>query len=194
VPETRAGDPDIRTISSSLVYQDDWMVLRRDEIERRDGSRGSYAVVTKPDFAVVIPADGDRFCLVEEYRYPVRRRCWAFPQGAFPGRGAGEPELLARLELAQETGLRARHLTRLGFLHSAHGLSSQGFHAFLATGLTPGQPEREIEEQDMRQEWVSRDRFQDMIRNGAITDDSTVAAFTLLLLHENFTPRRHSPG
>ena len=188
--DTAAGDPDIRTISSSLVYEDDWMVLRRDEIERRDGSRGSYAVVSKPDFAVVIPADEDRFCLVEEYRYPVRRRSWAFPQGAFPGRGDGDPEVLARLELAQETGLSARHLTRLGFLHSAHGLSSQGFHVFLATGLTPGTPQREAEEQDMRHEWVSRARFLDMIRDAAITDDATVAAFTLLLLHESFTPER----
>jgi 8-oxo-dGTP pyrophosphatase MutT (NUDIX family) len=185
VPNGGAGQPDIRTISSSLVYEDAWMVLRRDEIERRDGSRGSYAVVDKPDFAVVIPSDGDRFCLVEEYRYPVGRRCWAFPQGAFPGGVTGDPEQLARLELVQETGLSARWLTPLGFLNSAHGLSSQGFHAFLATGLTSGTPQREAEEQDMRHGWVSRAQFRAMIQDGAITDDSSVAAFTLLLLHEN---------
>jgi hypothetical protein len=34
-------------------------------------------------------------------------------------------------------------------------------------------------------EWVSRDRFRAMIRERTITDDSTVAAFALLLLHEN---------
>jgi 8-oxo-dGTP pyrophosphatase MutT (NUDIX family) len=190
VPNARVGEPDIRTVSSSLVYEDAWMVLRRDEIERRDGSRGSYAVVDKPDFALVIPADGGRFCLVEEYRYPVGRRSWAFPQGAFPGRGTGDPELLARLELAQETGLSAGQLTRLGFLHSAHGLSSQGFDVFLATGLTAGTPQREAEEQDMRHEWVSRAQFRDMIRDGMITDDSTVAAFALLLLHENSITER----
>ena len=185
MPNAGAGQPDIRTISSSLVYEDAWMVLRRDEIERKDGSRGSYAVVDKPDFAVVIPSDGDRFCLVEEYRYPVGRRCWAFPQGTFPGGVTGDPEQLARLELVQETGLSARRLTPLGFLYSAHGLSSQGFHAFLATGLTAGTPQREAEEQDMRHEWVSRAQFRAMIQDGAITDDSSVAAFALLLLHEN---------
>ncbi len=66
------GDPDIRTVTSSVIYEDSWMSLRRDEIERRDGSRGVYAVVDKPHFALVIPADAGRFCLVEEYRYPVR--------------------------------------------------------------------------------------------------------------------------
>jgi 8-oxo-dGTP pyrophosphatase MutT (NUDIX family) len=180
----QAGEPDIRTLASSVIYEDSWMSLRRDEIERRDGTRGTYAVVEKPDFAVVIPADSGRFCLVEEYRYPVRRRAWAFPQGAFPGRAAGDPEDLARLELAQETGLRARELTLLGFLHSSHGTSGQGFHAYLATGLTEGDPDREPEEQDMLHRWVSRDEFKDMIRDGMITDDSTVAAYSLLELHE----------
>lgn len=181
---TPAGDPDIRTLASSVVYEDSWMALRRDEIERRDGSRGTYAVVDKPDFAVVIAVQAHRFCLVEEYRYPVRRRSWAFPQGTFPGRGTGDPEDLARLELAQETGLRARELTLLGFLHSSHGTTGQGFHVYLATGLTEGQPDREPEEQDMRQRWVSRGEFKNMIRDGAITDDSTVAAYSLLVLHE----------
>jgi 8-oxo-dGDP phosphatase len=179
-----ASDPDIRTLASSVVYEDSWMALRRDEIERRDGSRGTYAVVEKPDFALVIALDSSRFCLVEEYRYPVQRRSWAFPQGTFPGRVSGDPADLARLELAQETGLRARELTRLGFLHSSHGTTGQGFHVYLATGLTQGRPEREPEEQDMQQCWVSRGEFKNMIRNGTITDDSTVAAYSLLVLHE----------
>ena len=91
---------------------------------------------------------------------------------------------LARRELAQETGLRARELTQLGFLTCAHGRTGQGFHAFLATGLTQGRPDREAEEQDMRHQWVSRAEFTGMVRRGAIVDDATVAAYTLLLLHE----------
>jgi 8-oxo-dGTP pyrophosphatase MutT (NUDIX family) len=159
------------------------MSLRQDEIERRDGSRGTYAVVDKPDFALVVPAERDGFHLVEEFRYPLQRRTWGFPQGTCPGGGPGDPAELARLELAQETGLRAAELIPLGFLACAHGLTGQGFHAFLATGLTQGQPDREAEEQDMRHEWVSRAEFTRMIRSGAIVDDATVAAYTLLLLH-----------
>ena len=183
MPDT-APVPDIRTISSRVVYRDSWITLRQDEIERRDGSRGTYAVVDKPDFALVVPAERGGFHLVEEFRYPVGRRTWGFPQGTFPGGGSGAPADLARLELAQETGLQARELTPLGFLTCAHGLTGQGFHAFLATGLSQGQPDREAEEQDMRHEWVSRAEFTSMIRGGAIVDDATVAAFTLLLLHE----------
>jgi hypothetical protein len=40
----------------------------------------------------------------------------------------------------------------------------------------------------MQQRWVSRGEFKNMIRNGTITDDSTVAAYSLLALHEE-SPR-----
>ena len=175
---------DIRMLASGIVYEDNWMRLRRDEIERRDGSRGTYAFVEKSDFALVIPAENDGFHMVEEFRYPIGRRTWSFPQGGFPPGATGRPEELARLELAQETGLRARDLVKLGYLHCAHGISSQAGHFFLATGLEPGPPEREHEEQDMRQAWVPRARFAEMIGEGLITDDSTVAAYALLLLSE----------
>jgi 8-oxo-dGTP pyrophosphatase MutT (NUDIX family) len=175
---------DIRMLTSGVVYEDRWMRLRRDEIERRDGSRGTYAFVEKSDFALVIPAERDGFHLVEEFRYPVGRRTWSFPQGGFPHGQSGSPEELARLELEQETGLRARELVRLGYLNCAHGISSQAGHFYLATGLEPGPPERETEEQDMAQAWVSRPGFEQMIGEGLITDDSTVAAYALLLLAE----------
>ncbi|HTX25888.1 MAG TPA: NUDIX hydrolase [Streptosporangiaceae bacterium] len=185
---------DVRMLASGVVYEDSWMRLRRDEIERRDGSRGTYAFVEKPDFALVIPAEDDGFHLVEEYRYPIGRRTWSFPQGGWPHGQTGTPEELARLELIQETGLRASTLTRLGFLHCAHGISSQGGHFFVATGLTPGPPEREREEQDMRQAWVPRPAFEEMVTAGAITDDSTLAAYALLLLSEARERTGHRAG
>jgi hypothetical protein len=36
----------------------------------------------------------------------------------------------------------------------------------------------------MRQAWMPRARFEEMIGAGLITDDSTVAAYALLLLRE----------
>jgi 8-oxo-dGTP pyrophosphatase MutT (NUDIX family) len=189
-----SSEPTIRRLSSKIVYQNRWMTVREDRIERPDGSQGVYGLVDKPDFALVIPAERGGFHLVEEFRYPIGRRSWSFPQGAYPDRRTGDPEELARAELAEETGLRPRSLTWLGFLHSAHGTSGQGFHAFLATGLEPGDARREHEEQDMRQRFVTRGEFEQMIRDGAITDDSSLAAYTLLLLHETSTAGAPADG
>jgi 8-oxo-dGDP phosphatase len=179
--------PAIRRLSSRVVYENPWMVVREDEIRRADGSRGIYGVIDKPDFALVIPAENGGFHLVEEYRYPIERRTWSFPQGTLPGRAPADPELLARRELAEETGLTAAELVHVGFFHCSHGMSRQGCNVYLATALSHGAAQREPEEQDMRQAWVSRQAFEQMITSGAITDDSTMAAYTLLLLHERRT-------
>ncbi|MGH3280874.1 MAG: NUDIX domain-containing protein [Trebonia sp.] len=176
--------PEIRTLSSSIVYSDNWSRLRRDEIERADGSRGTYAVVERDNFALIIPAQDGGFHLVEEYRYPLGRRGWSFPQGAFPKGMDGTPQELARTELAQETGLRAGRLTRLGVLAVAHGMSGQYGEHWLATELTQGEPDLEPEELGLRHEWVTRAEFEAMARDGRIVDGSTLAAYALLLLAE----------
>jgi 8-oxo-dGTP pyrophosphatase MutT (NUDIX family) len=174
----------IRTLSSRIVYENPWMTLREDEIELGDGSPGIYAVVDKPDFALVIPAENGGFHLVEEYRYPLGGRYWSFPQGAFPQGRTGTPDELAATELAEETGLTAGHLECLGYLNGAHGVTNQGFHVYLATELTPGEPNREVTEQDMREQWFPRGEVERMIRDGVITDDSTLAAYLLLVMRE----------
>ena len=159
------------------------MRLREDGIRRPDGSTGTYAYVEKPDFALIIPAENGGFHLVEQYRYPIRRRSWEFPQGTFPSLApTDDPERLAREELRQETGLRASEMRHLGHLHCANGQLSQGFDVFLATGLTPGPAELELEEQDLRSQWFGRAEVEDMIRRGVLTDDSSLAAYTLFLL------------
>jgi 8-oxo-dGTP pyrophosphatase MutT (NUDIX family) len=176
--------PEIRTLASSVVYTDDWTRLRKDDIERADGSRGTYAFIDKRDFALVVPAENGGFHLVEEYRYPLGRRGWSFPQGGFPRDESGTADELARMELAQETGLRAAEMTHLGAFAAGHGMTNQYCQSFLATDLTPGQSDLEPEELGLVHEWVPRDRFEEMISSGLIVDDSTIATYTLLLLAE----------
>lgn len=180
--------PAIRQVETRQVYESPWMRLREDVIERLDGSRGIYSVVEKRDFALVIPVENDGFHLVEEYRYPIGRRRTSFPQGGWPPGESGEPEEMARLELAQETGLRAGRLTPLGYLNSSHGTTNQGCHVYLAEDLTHGAPDREVEEQDQTSRWVPRAELLRMVRAGEITDDSTVAALALYLLRDQARP------
>ena len=174
----------IRALGSREVYRNNWLTIREDDIRRPDGSSGIYAVVDKPTYALVIPRDGNRFHLVEQFRYPLGLRRWEFPQGTAPGRADLDPSELAARELREETGLLAESLTELGLLDVAPGMSSQRGRVFLATGITEGPHDREHEEQDMRSAWFTRVDVEEMMRDGVITDAQTLAAWTLLLLAE----------
>ena len=178
----------MEALESREVYRNAWMTVREDDIRRADGSAGIYGVVDKPNYALVIPLDGERLHLVEQFRYPLGLRRWEFCQGTAPDLASVEAKELAARELREETGLHAAELVELGVLDVAPGMSSQRGYVYLATGLTEGEPERELEEQDMRTAWFHRAEFEAMVARGEITDAQTVAAYTLLLLHEMRQP------
>ena len=167
----------IRTLSSRVVYENPWLRLREDEIERPDGNRGVYAVVEKDDFAVVVPWDGESITLVGQYRYTLGRHTWELPQGSVED--AATPEDVARTELAEETGLRAGALRHLGRFDGAVGMSSQGFHAWLATDLEQGEAAPEGEEVDMTTRRVTPGELERMILEGEMTDGHSVATWAV---------------
>jgi 8-oxo-dGTP pyrophosphatase MutT (NUDIX family) len=121
---------------------------------------------------------------VEQYRYPVGARRWEFPMGTAPERAQVDPARLAARELREETGLVAGRLELLGTLDIAPGMSSQRELVFRATELTAGPARREHTEQDMRAAWFTRAEFEEMVRDGALTDAQSLAAYLLLQLHE----------
>ncbi len=174
--------PFIERVASREIYRNPWLVLREDDTRRPDGSSGIYSVVDKPAYALVMPYDGRRFRLVEQFRYPVGARRWEFPQGTAPDLANAEPSELAERELREETGLRATSFEALGQLDVAPGMTSQRGWVFLATGIAEGESDREHEEQDMRSEWFSREDVEQMIRSGVIVDAQSIAAYGLLLL------------
>jgi 8-oxo-dGTP pyrophosphatase MutT (NUDIX family) len=180
-------DP-IQRVASREVYRNNWMTVREDDIRRPDGSAGIYGVIDKPHYALVIAQDGDRFRLVEQFRYPLGERRWEFPQGTAPGLADVPPAELAARELREETGLRAGSMVPLGKLDVAAGMSSQRGWVFLATDITEGEPERELEEQDMRSAWFARADLEKMIQAGEITDAQSIAAWGQLMLFERHRP------
>ena len=173
----------IRTLSSRVVYETPWLRVREDEIERvgEDGipARGTYSVGEKEDFALVVPWDGERVTLVGQQRYPLGRFSWELPAGIVEG---ASPEEAARTELAEETGLSAGTLRQVGRLDSAVGMSSQGFHVWVATDLVAGEAAPEPEEVGMRTRAVTPAELDAMIAGGELTDADSIAGWTLARL------------
>ena len=166
----------IRKLSSREVYRNAWLRVREDEIERDDGERGVYGVVDKDDCAVIIPIEGERVYLVEQFRYTVQGRYMEFPQGGWETANV-DPEELARGELKEETGLVAEKMEYLGMMYIAYGFAYQKQHVFLATGLTQGEKDPDPEEHDLVVKSMTIAEFEEMIREGKIPDVCTLAAW-----------------
>lgn len=171
----------ITTLSSREVYRNRWMRVREDEILRSNGQEGIYGVVEKEDGAIIIPIDGDRVWLVEQFRYTIQERALEPPQGTWD-RPIEDPEELARGELQEEIGLKAEQMTKLGTMWIAYGFTRQREHVFLASGLTPTEKKPDPEEHDLVVHSVSIAEFERMMLDGTIRDECTLAAWGLYLL------------
>lgn len=176
------SDP-ISQVASKVVYENQWMTIREDEVQFRNSRTGIYSVLEKPDFALIIPVDADGFWLVRQFRYPVGATYWEFPQGN-AGDGTMSAEAQAATELKEETGLVAGTMTHLGHLYEAYGYSNQGFDVYLAEDLAQGAHDREVTEQDMEARHVAFAEFERMVSTGDIKDAPTLSAYALYVLYE----------
>jgi 8-oxo-dGTP pyrophosphatase MutT (NUDIX family) len=171
----------ITTLSSREIYRNPWMLLREDQILRSNGKRGIYGVVEKDDAAIILPVDNGRVWLVEQYRYTIEERAIELPQGGWEME-VENPEELARGELKEELGLHAAEMTYLGWNWIAYGFTRQKHHVFLATGLTETEKDPDPEEHDLQVLCVTVAEFEEMMFDGTIRDNCTMAAWAMYLL------------
>ena len=82
-PTHLGSAPSITTLASREVYRNHWMRVREDEILRSNGEKGVYGVVEKDDSAIILPLEGDRIWMIEQFRYPIGERALELPQGGW---------------------------------------------------------------------------------------------------------------
>lgn len=172
--------PSITTLASREVYRNHWMRVREDDILRSNGHKGIYGVVEKDDSAIILPIEGDRIWLVEQFRYTIQERVLELPQGGWEME-IDSPEELARGELREETGLEAGRMTYLGWLWIAYGYATQRQHVFLAEELTQSTKDPDAEEHDIAVRTLTVTEFEEKILSGEIRDNCTLSAWGLYL-------------
>ena len=172
---------EIQTLSSKVVYENKWLRVKEDKIRRGSGSEGIYGVVQKPDFAIILPIEGDTVYMVEQYRYTIKERQLELPQGAWESNPDADPVELAKGELKEETGLTAESMEYVGFQYLAYGFCNQGYHIYVAKGLTQGEQKLDAEE-DLQVVPLSLTALKEKVINGEIKDASTCNALGLAML------------
>jgi 8-oxo-dGTP pyrophosphatase MutT (NUDIX family) len=123
--------------------------------------------------AVVAVDDGDRVCLVRQYRHGVTDFLWEIPAGKLD---AGEaPQVCAVRELAEETGVAAKRWTSLGQFLPAPGIFTEVIHLYLARDLEVGPPAPDADE-ELEIQWLPLREAVEMVLRGELNDGKTALA------------------
>jgi 8-oxo-dGTP pyrophosphatase MutT (NUDIX family) len=164
-----------RRRSRVTAYDNPWIEVFHDEVDRPDGSPGIYGVVHFRNVAVgVVAVDEDgRLLLVGQHRYPLDEYSWEIPEG---GVGIGEsPEDGARRELREETGFEATDLVPLLRFSLSNSVTDERGVAFVARGLRAGAAAPDPSE-DLETRWATLAEVLAEIDAGRIHDILTIAA------------------
>jgi 8-oxo-dGTP pyrophosphatase MutT (NUDIX family) len=136
--DTTAGRETWQRLSTTVVHTSPWFEVRRDEVIRPEGDPGEYQHVVSPGGVTVLAiTDDDLVVFTRQWIYTHGGPQWRLPSGGLSFGGAS-PLLVARRELAEETGYKSANWISLGRVHGADSLSNHVDHIFLATSLIAG--------------------------------------------------------
>ena len=162
-----------KTLSSGIVYKNQWMQIREDAVVRPDGNEGIYAFLEKtPAVGVIALDEQQQIELVGQYRYTTERYSWELIEG---GIEQGEPPLdAAKRELREEAGLVAQSWELLtGELQLSNCVTAELGYLFLARELSfVGAEPEDTEVLESRR--VPLSEAVSMVEQGEITDGMSV--------------------
>lgn len=131
-----------KTIGSETVFDNKFMVVKKDRVETSDGTKMEWFYVNNSDGTVIIPVTPDKKIItLKQYRYTINDFGLEIPAGAVD---SGEtPEQTARRELKEETGYVADELIKIGEFYEAYSYAKRKMHVFLARVSTKGKQKLE---------------------------------------------------
>lgn len=163
------------------VYQGRLVDLAVESVTLPNGVVAELEIVHHPGGAAVVALDDrNRVCLLWQYRHASGGWLWELPAGKLdPGE---TPDSTALRELAEEAGIRAGRLERLGSMIPTPGYCNEVVHLYLARELVqvPAQPE---EHELFEVHWVPYAEALDQVYDGTIRDAKTMLGLTLCARH-----------
>mgnify|MGYP001268532312 CR=1 FL=1 len=159
--------------TETTVYDNPWITVTDCRVIRPDGKPGVYGVVHFKNIAVgVLPIfDDGSVPLVGQHRFPHDAFSWEVPEGG--GERHYDPLVSAQRELAEETGLTARHWLPLAEFDISNSVTDEKSACYLAWGLTEGNADPDGDEV-LSHRRVNFSELHEMVLKGDIRDSLTI--------------------
>ncbi|MFA5991590.1 MAG: NUDIX hydrolase [Candidatus Doudnabacteria bacterium] len=168
-----------KKINSKVVYKSPRFNIHEDAVILPDGSKGKYFYRKSGAGVAIIPFDGKKIYLVNQFRYVIGRRLWELPIGKAESKNYLAQ---AKKELKEETGFYAKTWKYLGMFYPTPGSGDSQGRVFFAQNLVTGQHNREPGESDMIMKGFTFQELEKMIVNGRIIDAWTISALYMYKL------------
>lgn len=161
-------------ISSETIAGGGMLTVKRDQVRLPNGHKSQREYVLHPGAVVVVPLLPNGKVIVErQFRYPLQQTFIEFPAGKID---PGEDILITgQRELLEETGYSAAQWIKLGHQHPCIGYSNEVIHIYLASQLSAGQHQRDVDEA-LEVFELNFDECLEMVKRGEITDGKTIVA------------------
>ncbi len=164
-------------LNSETVYNGRYFSVRKDRISLPDGQSTQLDVVAHRGSVIMLPVGDDGLVwFVRQYRHPAGKILLELPAGV--AEVGEDPQVNARREIREETGMAAGELKLLGGYYLAPGYSTEFMHVFLATGLYPAPLQADADEFLSLAKIPARQALA-MAETGQLEDAKSLAALLL---------------
>lgn len=169
-----------KILKSKLVFDNQWVTIRQDEVELPKGEIiDDFFVLVRPDIALIFPVtQSQEVVFVRQYRHATGEILLELPAGGFNPE-LEDAEIAARRELEEETGYVGEELIKLATLYDNPIKDTNKIHLFLAKNVqSTGKQNLDITE-DVEVVLIPIAQVMTKINQGEIRVSGTVAAIFL---------------
>lgn len=165
-----------KKISSKVVYKTPWMSIREDKVIRPDGTKGIYSIVDVKRSVTILAIEGKDIYLTKEYRYTTGKDMLSVCTGGNSKHEKDSALKLAKTELLEELGFRAKKWKLLGIYYPFKGLSNEKCYVYLAQDLIKVGNNLE-EEEFLSVQKMSIKKFGKLVESGQMKDGFSIVGY-----------------